>query len=259
MTEVGSKVDVGKSKLYYKCMGRNNGNPTVVLESGYGFRPKRGIEFKKGYLNLLKLLHMTGRGWDSSEEGDKTRLSKQMVEDLYSLLLRAHIDPPFILVGHSFGGLNVRLFANTYPDLVAGLVLIDPSHEDQEDKWVPFLSDESKKLYKELCTKEGTRDDFLKSLEQVRISRRPLGDLPLMILSAGRKDIIQINLMRSGFNCIKTTSLTLSSRHSHVIVENSGHNIHLEHPEKVIDAIRKIAHIAKHKIKEYRFVTVDFW
>lgn len=244
LTEVGRKLDVGKYKLYYKCMGRNSGNPTVVLESGYGFPSKTWDRVQKGVSEFTKVIAYDRAGVGFSEKGDKTRLSKQMVENLYTLLIRAHIDPPYILVGHSFGALNVRLFANTYPDLVAGLVLIDPSHEDQEDKWVPFLSEESKKLYKELCSKEGTRDDFLKSLEQVRISRRTLGDLPLMIVSAGRKDH---NTDQSHEKWIQLHQdlLTLSSRNSHVIVENSGHNIHLEHPEKVIEVIRNIVHTVK--------------
>lgn len=90
---------------------------------------------------------------------------------------------------------------------------------------------------------EGTRDDFLKSLEQVRISRR-LGDLPLMILSAGRKDH-NTDISHEKWIQLHQDLLTLSSRHSHVIVENSGHNIHLERLEKVIEAICKIVHIEK--------------
>jgi pimeloyl-ACP methyl ester carboxylesterase len=70
-------------------------------------------------------------GLGYSDAGPAPRDSRRIAAELHALLDRAHIAPPYILVGHSFGGFNTRLFAYTWPEEVAGLVLVDVSHEDQ--------------------------------------------------------------------------------------------------------------------------------
>src|SRR5690606_23304917 len=71
-----------------------------------------------------------GYGW--SDESPHPRTSKYIAQELYELLDRAGEKGPFILVGHSFGGINVRTFANSYPEKLSGVVLVDASHEGQE-------------------------------------------------------------------------------------------------------------------------------
>jgi pimeloyl-ACP methyl ester carboxylesterase len=66
-----------------------------------------------------------------------SRVAPDLVEDLRALLLRADVMPPYVLVGHSFGGLLVRLFAHCHPEHVAALVLVDTMHEDQFDVFAP--------------------------------------------------------------------------------------------------------------------------
>jgi len=74
-------------------------------------------------------------GW--SQESPNPRTSMHIVEELHTLLKNANMPGPYILVGHSFGGINVRLYANRYPDEVFGLVLVDSSHELQSKKFPP--------------------------------------------------------------------------------------------------------------------------
>ncbi len=82
-----------------------------------------------------------GLGW--SDGGPNPRTSEQIVAELHILLTNAKIPKPYILVGHSFGGLNIRLYTDTYPQEVAGMVFVDTSHEDQIA--VPALAKEMKK------------------------------------------------------------------------------------------------------------------
>jgi pimeloyl-ACP methyl ester carboxylesterase len=77
-----------------------------------------------------------GYGW--SDPGPRPRTSQQVVAELRALLRQAKLEPPFILVGHSWGGLNVRLFASQHPEEVAGLVLVDALNTDLVSGGAPF-------------------------------------------------------------------------------------------------------------------------
>lgn len=121
----GKLIDVGGYKLHMCVMGE--GSPTVVLEHSLG-----GIE---GYLLIQEIAKMTrvciydraGYGW--SDRSSKPRTSEQIVSELDNLLTQAGIDPPYLLVGNSFGSYNVRLYAHRFPEKVVGMVLTDGLHE----------------------------------------------------------------------------------------------------------------------------------
>src|SRR5256885_1550156 len=70
-------------------------------------------------------------GYGFSDDGPRPRTSRACVEELRALLRAAKVPAPYVLVGHSFGSHNVRLYAAMHPDEVAGIVLVDPAHEDR--------------------------------------------------------------------------------------------------------------------------------
>ena len=126
----GKLINVGQHKLHYYVKGSNNfGSPTVILDHSLG-----GIE---GYCLIDELSKLTrvliydraGYGW--SEHSPKPRTSRQIVQELDTLLTKAEIEPPYILVGNSFGSYNVRLYAHLFPENVAGIVLTDGLHESE--------------------------------------------------------------------------------------------------------------------------------
>jgi len=125
----GSMVDVGGHRLHLQSMGK--GNPTVILETGLG-----GMSAAWGWVQpeVAKFTRVVsydraGLGW--SEADGATPDALHIARQLHTLLANAGIKGPYVLVGHSMGGLFVRVYADQYPDEVAGMVLIDASHPDQ--------------------------------------------------------------------------------------------------------------------------------
>jgi pimeloyl-ACP methyl ester carboxylesterase len=119
----GQLIDVGGHRLHLSCTG--SGSPTVVLEPGGG-----EMSSNLGWIAPAVARHTrvcvydrAGRGW--SEPADTAQDARQITTDLHTLLQRGHVPGPYVLAGHSFGGLYVLTFAARYPDEVAGLVLVD--------------------------------------------------------------------------------------------------------------------------------------
>jgi pimeloyl-ACP methyl ester carboxylesterase len=119
----GQLIDVGGHRLHLSCTG--SGGPTVVLEPGGG-----EMSSNLGWITpavardtRVCVYDRAGRGW--SEPAASAQDGVQIATDLHTLLHRAHVPGPYVLAGHSFGGLYVLTFAARYPDEVAGMVLID--------------------------------------------------------------------------------------------------------------------------------------
>lgn len=128
----GQLVDVGGYQLHLYCTGvKHVGQPTVILEQGGGgstlawFRVQPEVARNA----LVCSYDRAGLGW--SEPGPQPRDGAHIAEDLHRLLANANIPGPYVLAGHSYGGLYIRAFASQYPDEVAGLVLLDSAHPDQ--------------------------------------------------------------------------------------------------------------------------------
>jgi pimeloyl-ACP methyl ester carboxylesterase len=119
----GQLVDVGGYRLHLHCTG--SGSPTVVLEPGQG-----GVSSDLGWIapavardSTVCVYDRAGRGW--SDAADRPQDGDQIAADLHTLLDRAHVPGPYVLAGHSFGGLYVQAFAAKFPEQVAGMVLLD--------------------------------------------------------------------------------------------------------------------------------------
>jgi len=119
----GQLVDIGGHRLHLHCTG--TGSPTVVLEPGQG-----GVSSDLAWIaqavahdTTVCVYDRAGRGW--SDATDNPQDGAQIAADLHTLLHRAHVPGPYVLAGHSFGGLYVQAFAAQFPDEVAGLVLLD--------------------------------------------------------------------------------------------------------------------------------------
>jgi pimeloyl-ACP methyl ester carboxylesterase len=119
----GQLVDVGGRSLHLRCTG--SGTPTVLLQPGAGeFSSNMGwIEPAVAQSTRVCVYDRAGRGW--SEPGDAPQDGVALATDLHTLLARANVPGPYLLAGHSFGGLYTLAFAARYPDEVVGMVLLD--------------------------------------------------------------------------------------------------------------------------------------
>jgi pimeloyl-ACP methyl ester carboxylesterase len=125
----GQMVDVGGYSLHIHCQGK--GGPTVVMDTGHGAPSPAWalVQPEVAQTSRICVYDRAGLGW--SDPSPQPRTNAVMVEELRTLLHNAGIDGPYILVGHSLGGLNMKLYAHTYPEEVAALVLVDAAHEEQ--------------------------------------------------------------------------------------------------------------------------------
>lgn len=259
-------VDVGGYKLTLLTQGQ--GTPTVVIEPGMGLAAVESDEWAAvceeiAKTNRVCLYDRAGLG-TSDPAPTRPRTSQDIARDLHALLINAKVPGPYVLVGHSIGGLNVRIFADLYPDEVAGVVLVDATHPDQESQWLASLPAESPeelpalKKSREFLTSRLERGsdnpdsmDVVTSREQVR-STGTLGDKPLAVLThspdwkmvpdlpdAILKPLEQIS------QDLQASLPALSTDSSHKVAKKAGHAIHLDEPSLVIEAIREVLEKAK--------------
>jgi pimeloyl-ACP methyl ester carboxylesterase len=128
---LGEMVDVGGHSLHLYCRGEA-GASTVVMDSGLGGTV---LDWQLVQPELAKSMRVctydrAGMGW--SDPGHQPRTSQQIVKELHTVLGNAGVTGPYVLVGHSFGGTNMQVYASQYPDEVAGMVLVDSALEDEK-------------------------------------------------------------------------------------------------------------------------------
>jgi pimeloyl-ACP methyl ester carboxylesterase len=126
----GEMVDLGGYSLHIHCVGQ--GSPTVVLDAGSGGFSAQWVWVQQEVSATTRVCayDRAGMGW--SEMGPEPRDAKQITGELHTLLTKAGIDEPYVLVGHSFGGLYMQTYAARYPDEVAGVALVDSSTDPDQ-------------------------------------------------------------------------------------------------------------------------------
>jgi pimeloyl-ACP methyl ester carboxylesterase len=159
----GQLVDVGGHRLHLHCTGE--GGPTVVLASGAGgFSAEWAlVQPDLAKTNRVCVFDRAGLGW--SEAGPAPRSPGRIADELHALLTTAGVPGPYVLVAHSAGARSVRLFTQRHPELVAGMVLVDPRSEYVDDRLSP---------------------------EQVAAERREVEEFEGMIESASRFGLVRL-------------------------------------------------------------------
>lgn len=231
----GKLVDIGGYRLHINCMGKES--PTVILEAGLACDSGSWLTVPSEIAKVARVCSYDRAGLGWSDPGPKPRTSQQMVNELHTLLAKAEIQSPYVLVGHSFGGYHIRLYASHYPDEVVGMVLVDANHHDQE-KHMSFDPVEAAEANRNA---EGVRipEDFFESANQVRRAA-PLPDIPLVVLSAGRdRPEWWMELQKDLPNIVPTKG-------RYILAEESGHWIQNDQPELVTEAIRQVVEEARH-------------
>jgi len=127
--QIGRSVDIGGRSLNIYCSGE--GSPAVILDTGGGSPGYSNFPLQSRIARFTRAcwFDRAGLGW--SDPSSVVQNSAAMADDLHALLHAAGIAPPYVRVGQSFSGFNVRVFTAKYPREVAGIVLVDSVHEDQ--------------------------------------------------------------------------------------------------------------------------------
>jgi len=259
----GKLVDVAGRRMHIRCVGPVNGAPTVILEAGGG-------AFSSSWDRVQELLaprvrscayDRAGLGW--SEPGPVPRTMRQEAYELHELLNTAHVARPVVLVGHSIGGINVRVYAERHASDVAGIVLVDPTHESavlyntRLGRWARIRElatgravPEPRAEGKPAAGYDPATDYFADELQAVFEARRanpqPLGERPLFVLAAGRRppppgtsDSLWSELKRE--KEAQVLDLASLSRDARFVVDStSGHQIPSENPALVARAIEAV-------------------
>ena len=251
--ETTRSIDIGGRRLALTTSGRDA--PTVVLETGLGAESDEWAAVQRAIAPFARVCRYDRAGRGASDPAARPRSAADLVADLHTLLQGADLAPPYLLVGHSFGGLLVRLFAHRHRALVAGLVLVDAMHEDQFGIFGPTFPpprpDEPAELAatREFWTR-GWRDprstqeglNLVASCEQAR-AIESLGDLPLHVLSAGtflNQPLVpeQIRPRLQGlWDGLQQRLAGLSARSMRSAISGCGHFLQREAPQQVAAAI----------------------
>ncbi len=267
---IGQMVDVGGYRLHINCVG--TGSPTVIIEAGLGdwSLPWNAVQEEVAKTTRVCTYDRAGIGY--SEASPLPRTAEQFAFELHTLLERANVEGSYVLVGHSLGGLAVRIFVHDYPTEIAGVVLIDsmsPRQRAQPEMEIepqtsyqpsafslPFflgriglvrllaeplgliqhLPAQTQPAYAAFAVTPQTAqtfvDEFLSIQESLAQAEAvtTFGDLPLIVLTGVIDE-------QAGWQDWQVELLQLSSNSRQIIVENSGHNIHLDQPEAAVAAI----------------------
>jgi pimeloyl-ACP methyl ester carboxylesterase len=273
-------VDIGGRKLYLECHG--TGSPTVILEAGYRGSarvwsddllypdpPRTMVLPGVAQFTRVCAYDRPGTYVTSGEEivpsrSDpiaQPRTTPEVVAELHALLQAAQVPGPYVLAGHSLGGMFARLYAATYPDEVVGLVLVDAYSERLETLMPParwaalvrltqgFGSDTLNQIagYGPMETIGYGADN---AVVRAAVAASPLRPMPLAVLAHGRAfDIPAATLARYGFTSGELEGYfragnadlaTLVPQARFFVAAESGHDIHQDQPALVTEAIRQV-------------------
>jgi len=179
------KIDAGGHFLNMLIGGE--GSPTVIFEAGFGAGLTSWATVQSSAARFARTVSYDRAGLGQSEAGPKPRAAKQIAAELHSALQKAGIAPPYVLVGHSFGGIYARVFADMYPREVAGMVLIDPSQESFDDWTKTHQEAQRAALDEEIAKIRAQVEEESKNDEQ-RI-KASIGEESARIVAAAEQEI----------------------------------------------------------------------
>ncbi len=287
----GELYDIGTHRLHMHCIGE--GSPTIVIDSGAGGFSLEWIDIQNNLAEQTRICSYDRAGYGFSDPGPLPRTSAQIAFELRKLLDEAKINGPYVMVGHSFGGYNIRYFASLYPDDVIGMVLVDASHPQQfnteEFKHVKLASSKNgpQPMYKRVrmirpviannfpaqnriqafmlmrstkakMTIINELDYMSQSAEQVQEyhETKPF-DFPVVVITRGKRvwPNTELGDRREHQWSLLQNDLGNISTHSYqVIASESGHIVHLDEPEMVSSNILFALNRAKTYENEHRLI-----
>jgi pimeloyl-ACP methyl ester carboxylesterase len=278
----GQLVDVGGYKMHIYCTGQ--GSPTVILDAGMGDSFISWHKVQPEIAKFTRVCSYDRAGIGYSDSSPRPSTSNDFAQELHILLHSAGVPQPYILVGHSMGGFDVRLYASLYRNEVVGMVLVDSSHPEQQKRLPPELKDLDATWLREQesfeftmpfgiprllgfcgndaairavdCNFHSVRESVaeLKAISESAAQTATtgsLGDIPLVVLShdpdTPQPDLPEdlVKPANDAWQQMQEELAQLSSKGKQVIAKNSGHYIQLDRPDLVIKAVRSVVDQAR--------------
>jgi len=256
-TGPGMLVDIGGGRsLSLNCSG--SGSPTIVLEAGFGGGMLDWVDVQPPLGRTTRTCSYDRAGLGSSLPIPGVHDASDEINDLRRLLHHAHIGPPYVLVGHSYGGLLVRLFADAHPNETAGVVLVESMGQNQDRRFLPIWQAQPARVRRAL-PKPGAnpveKGVDLRAGQALAAKVSTLGDTPLAVITRGKPDDGGPPLPPSVRRIMDRLWVTmqdelaaLSSDHVHVVALRSNHFVQrlgFGQPNVVVRAVRTVAHAAR--------------
>lgn len=279
---VGRLVDVHGKTMHIYCTGE--GSPAVILDSGLGDTYSSWRSVQPDIAKFTQVCSYDRAGLGYSEPSSQPRTSRVIAAELDDLLQAAGVRPPYVLVGHSMGGYDVRIYVSLHRDEVAGMVLVDASHPDQENRFpaelkkmegswqrdaellelaMPFgiprllgMCDDDPRSRAGECNWNTAREGVaeLKAFRESAAEAAAtgtLGDMPLAVLShdpdkpSSELSPELAKPTNEAWEKMQEELAHLSTRGTQTIAKNSAHYIQNDRPDVVIEAIRKVVDQAR--------------
>jgi len=246
--EAGRRVSTGAQSMYIECAGV--GSPTVVFDAGLGGGARNWEGVIAGVSTETRACSYDRLGSGRSDAAPRPHSPVDMALELSELLAASGERPPLVLVGHSLGGINARLYVQNNPGAVVGLVLVESMHEDQQQRvaaLAPEAVQEQGRLQLEANREGLTSESLAHGLEVLRRGERSLGSRPLVVLSQGLPPRAMPGLeeetaqrMWAERQALQVELSQLSSNSVQVIAEQSGHAVVRDQPRLVVDATLEV-------------------
>jgi len=267
----GKLVEVNGRNMHINCIG--NKSPTIILDSGTGGFSLEWKDIQNSLSQYVRVCAYDRAGYGWSDMGPLPRTTKRIAHELHTLLQNAGIHGPFIIVGHSFGGYTAQYFARNFDSEIAGIVLIDSSHDEQvyrlpengkdvvrrslhQDRsnmvtkaiLHEHFPEEEAAVAQQLMQRWSAMLTWREEMANYALSARELRDLhygpilqiPIVVLTRGKRvwpDTPYGDAMEATWTELQNELNYMSGNSTQIIAENSGHVIHLDEPDLVVDAI----------------------
>jgi pimeloyl-ACP methyl ester carboxylesterase len=272
----GTYIWVGSHRLHLNCKGA--GSPTAVFDSGLGGSSLDWTLVQAEVATFTRACTYDRAGYAWSDPGPLPRDSANIVHDLEQVLGYGSVAAPYVLVGHSLGGLIVQHFARRHPKRTAGMVLIDATHDDQFRRLEAVVIGSASRRYRRLMMRgsyyvpEGLPEDVRQlaetfrtraqsiiaarsELSYLRRSDRPaatsgrMPDVPLVVIS--HRPILPATSTRASeleemWMALQRDLVALTPRSQHLIATTNDHYVHIQEPGMVIDAVRGV--VEQHRL-----------